>query len=147
MRSRCSSQPASRSPRPWGGESARDPLTGYRLLRLGLQPERAALYARINQRAAAMFAHGLVEETRGLLATYQPPPAALQALGYRQAATVLAGQLTLEAAVADAQQGHRNYAKRQITWFRREPHVHWLAGFGDDPAILAAACQAVAEAG
>ena len=128
------------------GEEARDPLRGYRVLRLGLQPDRTALYARINQRAASMFAHGLVEETRALLACYQPAPAALGALGYRQAAQVLAGELSLDDAIRAAQQGHRHYAKRQMTWFRREPEVVWLGGFGDEQAINLAASQAVAAA-
>jgi tRNA dimethylallyltransferase len=124
----------------------RNPLTGYRILRLGLQPDRAELYARINQRAAAMFADGLVEETRALLSAYQPPPPALGALGYRQAALVLAGEILLADAVADARQGHRNYAKRQLTWFRREPEVTWLSGFGSDPAVQLAASHAVSSA-
>ena len=79
-----------------------------------------------------MFAAGLTEETRGLLARYGPVKV-LDSLGYRQAMGVLAGSLTEEAAIAAAQQGHRNYAKRQLTWFRREPEVHWIEGFGDEP--------------
>jgi tRNA dimethylallyltransferase len=125
------------------GPGGRNPLAGYRILRLGLQPGRAALYARINERAAAMFHAGLLGETRALLAAYQPPPAALGALGYRQAAQMLAGEISLTDAVAAAQQGHRNYAKRQMTWFRREPDVRWLAGFGDDAEIMQQACKAI----
>jgi tRNA dimethylallyltransferase len=127
-------------------EGGRDPLTGYRVLRIGLRPDRAELYARINKRAAGMFRGGLVEETRALLALYQPAPAALNALGYRQAGQVLAGELSLEEAVVEAQQGHRNYAKRQMTWFRREPEVLWLAGFGEEPAVARAAVRAVSGA-
>ena len=56
----------------------------------------------------------------------------LASLGYKQAAQFLRGELTLEQAVQAAQQGHRNYAKRQMTWFRREPEVVWLKGFGDE---------------
>jgi tRNA dimethylallyltransferase len=59
----------------------------------------------------------------------------LSSLGYKQAMQYLSGDLSLEQAIAAAQQGHRNYAKRQITWFRREPDVHWIAGFGSDPAV------------
>jgi tRNA dimethylallyltransferase len=109
---------------------ARDPLTGFRLLRIGLNPPRPALYDRLNQRCAAMFADGLVAETRDLLARFGPVKA-LDSLGYRQALAVLAGASSLEAAIEAAQQGHRNYAKRQFTWFRREPEVHWIEGFGD----------------
>ncbi len=119
-------------------EKARDPLTGFRLLRIGLNPPRQALYQRLNRRCAAMFTSGLIEETRGLLASYGPVKA-LDSLGYRQAQAALAGTLSVEAAIEAAQQGHRNYAKRQLTWFRREPEVHWIADFGDSPEALSAA--------
>ena len=124
---------------------ARDPLTGFRLLRIGLNSPRAELYDRLNQRCAAMFAAGLVEETRGLLARYGPVKA-LDSLGYRQALRVLDGTLSEEAAIAAAQQGHRNYAKRQMTWFRREPEVHWIAGFGDDPNAVDESSHLVEQA-
>ena len=121
---------------------ARDPLRGFRLLRLGLNPPRKCLYERLNQRCAAMFAAGLVEETRGLLARYGRVKA-LDSLGYRQAVELLDGKLTREQAIAAAQQGHRNYAKRQMTWFRREPEVQWLKGFGDDANVVEAATLTV----
>ncbi len=121
---------------------ARDPLTGFRLLRIGLNPPRKALYDRLNQRAAAMFGAGLIAETRGLLARYGPVKA-LDSLGYRQAMAALNGTLSEEAAIAAAQQGHRNYAKRQLTWFRREPEVHWIQGFGDDAAALSWATELI----
>ena len=117
---------------------ARDPLTGFRLLRIGLNPPRQELYRRLNERCAAMFSAGLVEETRGLLARYGRVKA-LDSLGYRQALAVIDVTLTLSAAVAAAQQGHRNYAKRQMTWFRREPDVHWIEAFGDEPGSFEAA--------
>jgi tRNA dimethylallyltransferase len=123
---------------------ARDPLTGVRLLRIGLNPPRPALYERINRRAAEMFAAGLVEETRTLLARYGSVQA-LDALGYRQACAILNGAMTEPEAIAAAQQGHRNYAKRQLTWFRREPDVHWIEGFGDEPETAAAAAALVAS--
>ena len=113
----------------------RDPLRGFRILRLGLDPERNALYSRINERARRMFDAGLVEETRALLARYGDSAPPLSSLGYRQAAQLLRGEIDRKLAVWAAQQAHRNYAKRQMTWFRREPEVHWLRGFGDDPAI------------
>jgi tRNA dimethylallyltransferase len=125
-------------------KEGRQALTGYRVLRLGLDPHRPQLYERINARARAMFAQGLVEETRDLLARYGSPPA-LDSLGYRQAAQYLAGALTLEQAIAAASKGHRNYAKRQLTWFRREPGVLWLNGFGDDLAIQTEAESLVAR--
>jgi tRNA dimethylallyltransferase len=126
-------------------EKARDPLTGFRLLRIGLNPPRKALYDRLNRRAAAMFAEGLVEEARGLLDRYGAVKA-LDSLGYRQAAAVLDGKMSEQAAIEAAQQGHRNYAKRQLTWFRREPEVHWLEGFGDEAEIVRAA-MGLAEQG
>lgn len=112
----------------------RDPLTGFRILRIGLNPDREALYQRINARARQMFDRGLVDETRDLMRRY-PDARPLESLGYRQAAQYLRGELSLEQAITLAQQGHRNYAKRQLTWFRREPDVTWLAGFGDDAQL------------
>jgi tRNA dimethylallyltransferase len=118
-------------------KEGRDPLRGFRILRIGLDPDRTALYARINQRAQQMFARGLVEETRLLLQRYGGPDIAppLSSLGYKQASQFIAGEIPLNEAIRAAQQGHRNYAKRQMTWFRREPEVHWLKDFGDSGAI------------
>jgi tRNA dimethylallyltransferase len=120
----------------------REPLRGFRILRLGLNPEREALYARINRRAAKMFDAGridggLIAETERLLAKYGGEARPLASLGYKQAVQFLRGELDRKSALAAAQQAHRNYAKRQMTWFRREPEVHWLAGFGDEPDIQA----------
>jgi tRNA dimethylallyltransferase len=115
----------------------RDPLRGFRILRLGLSPEREALYARINQRAAKMFEEGLIGETERLLAKYGEQARPLASLGYKQAMQFLRGEMDRESALAAAQQAHRNYAKRQMTWFRREPEVHWLGGFGDGPVVQA----------
>jgi len=109
----------------------KNPLAGFRLLRIGLNPPRAVLYDKLNERCAAMFAAGLVEETRGLLSRYGPVKA-LDSLGYRQALRVLRDSWTSDEAIEAAQQGHRNYAKRQMTWFRREPEVHWIERFGDE---------------
>ncbi len=130
--------------RPLSEVIARDPLTGFRLQRIGLNPPRQQLYDRLNHRAASMFAVGLVEETRGLLDRFGPVKS-LDSLGYSQARSLLAGTMTLEAAIEAARQGHRNYAKRQLTWFRREPEVHWLTGFGDDTETQLAAAQLVEQ--
>jgi tRNA dimethylallyltransferase len=121
---------------------ARDPLTGFRLLRIGLNPPRALLYERLNQRGAEMFSAGLIAETRTLLACYGPVKA-LDSLGYRQAQSVLLKGVSEKTAIAEAQQGHRNYAKRQLTWFRREPNVHWIEAFGNDPETLRVAADLV----
>ncbi len=127
---------------------ARDPLRGFRLVRIGLNPPRQTLppreglYDRLNRRAGAIFAAGLVDETRSLLDRFGPVKA-LDSLGYRQAMMVLSGKESLSNAIAAAQQGHRNYAKRQMTWFRREPKVYWIAGFGDEPETLRMAADLV----
>ena len=113
----------------------RDPLRGFRILRIGLDPEREALYQRINERARSMFLHGLLEETRVLRERYGDSARPLSSLGYKQAGQHLSGELSLDQAIAAAQQGHRNYAKRQMTWFRREPDVRWVRGFGSEAHV------------
>ncbi len=126
-------------------KQGRDPLTGFRVLRLGLNPNRDALYARINQRAQQMFDAGLVEETKRLLEKYSDGARPLSTLGYKQAVQLLCGELDSKTAVQAAQQAHRNYAKRQMTWFRREPDVIWLEGFGHDTPIQSRAIATVEE--
>jgi len=86
-----------------------------------------------------MFAAGLVEELRHLLARGVPPECKpFESLGYRQALQVLRGELTLEEAITLTQRDTRRYAKRQWTWFRREPDVIWVSGFGDQSATQTA---------
>lgn len=114
----------------------RDALAGFDVLELGLAPARPELYERINARAAAMFNRGLVEETAILQSRFGADCAPLGALGYAQAAQVVAAELTLQQAITAAQQGHRNYAKRQMTWFRRTAEMRWLSGFGDAPGVV-----------
>jgi tRNA dimethylallyltransferase len=126
-------------------QQGRESLQGFRILRLGLNPEREVLYARINQRAAMMFDRGLIAETERLLAKYGEQARPLASLGYKQVMQFLRGELDRGSALAAAQQAHRNYAKRQMTWFRKEPDVHWLAGLGDDPAIQAEGIAAVEQ--
>jgi tRNA dimethylallyltransferase len=126
-------------------QQGRDPLQGFRILRVGLDPDRAALYDRINQRAHQMFEAGLIEETKSLLEKYGVAARPLAPLGYKQAVQLLSGELTREQAIVAAQQAHRNYAKRQMTWFRREPEVQWLNGFGDDAGIQLQAEELVAQ--
>jgi len=124
----------------------RQALEGFSVLKLGLQADRALLYARINQRAEAMFAGGLVEEARQILAQGHPPDSKpFESHGYRQALRHLRGELSLPEAILDAQRSTRRYAKRQMSWFRREQDVVWLAGFGEDPAIQAAALARIAD--
>lgn len=117
-------------------ERGRAGLTGFAVLKIGLNPDRAQLYERINRRVEGMFAAGLIEETRGLLAGGDASRLKqLEALGYRQAVAALSGEITREEALLETQAATRQYAKRQVTWFRRETEVTWFAGFGDDPGI------------
>ena len=124
-------------------QQGREPLRGFRIQRLGLAPERNDLYTRINRRAEQMFAAGLVEETSRLWTKYGEAARPLQAIGYKQVMQLLQGEIHRKTALWATQQAHRNYAKRQLTWFRREPDVHWLHGFGDDPPVLAEAMEVV----
>jgi tRNA dimethylallyltransferase len=126
-------------------KQGRDPLRGFRIVRLGLDPDRDALYGRINQRAARMFENGLVEETATLLEKYGEAARPLGALGYKQAVALIRGQLDRKTSLQSAQQAHRNYAKRQMTWFRGEPDVQWLAGFGDEVSVQDDAISRVAN--
>jgi tRNA dimethylallyltransferase len=120
--------------------SPRQPLTGYSVLKIGLNPPRPELHQRLNQRTIAMFRDGILAETQALLAAGLPATAkSLQSLGYKQALRVLTHQLSLEQGIEDCQTKTRQYAKRQLTWFRREADVHWLNGFGDELAIQARA--------
>ncbi len=123
-------------------QQGRDPLRGFRILRMGLNPERNALYTRINRRCEQMFEAGLIDETERLMNRYPKAPA-LASLGYKQAAQFLRGEINRKLALWAAQQGHRNYAKRQLTWFRREPEVKWIAGFGDELGVQQKAIEMV----
>jgi tRNA dimethylallyltransferase len=136
---------ASRRPMTELLQEGREPLRGFRILRLGLNPDREALYARINQRASKMFERGLIAETEQLRKKYGDEARPLTSLGYKQAMQVLRGEIDRKQALEAAQQAHRNYAKRQMTWFRREPEVHWLSGFGDDSSVQAEALALVQQ--
>lgn len=136
---------AARRPQSEQWRAGRDPLQGFRVLQVGLNPPRAELYARINARAAQMFETGLLEETSAVRERLGDSCRALGSLGYAQAAALLRGEMTREEAIAAAQQGHRNYAKRQMTWFRRDPQIEWLAGFGDSAAVQLHARELVAK--
>jgi tRNA dimethylallyltransferase len=134
---------AARQPQSEQWRAGRDRLQGFRLLQMGLNPSRGALYARINERAARMFGEGLIEETRAAQERFGNAGRALGSLGYAQAAALLRGEMTRAEAIAAAQQGHRNYAKRQMTWFRRDKQIEWLPGFGDDAEVQARAAKLV----
>ena len=121
----------------------RDALRGYATLKLGLLPDRDALYDRVNVRCERMFAEGLVEEVRRIEAMGYGAAKPFESVGYKQALQVVRGELSADDALLSAQRDTRNYAKRQITWFRREAGLIWLRGFGDDPAIRADALSRV----
>jgi tRNA dimethylallyltransferase len=124
-------------------QAGRDALQGFSIVRIGLDPARPELYDRINQRVRVMFDAGLVNETEQLLEKYGASARPLSSIGYKQVVQLLQGELSSEAAITAVQQAHRNYAKRQMTWFRREPDVNWLAGFGDQGEIQAEALTLV----
>jgi tRNA dimethylallyltransferase len=123
--------------------SGRSGLEGYTITRIGLQPVRDALYSRINARVEAMIASGWMEEVRALVARGVPADAKpFQFIGYSDLRTALEkGSAATPDVVARIQQETRQFSKRQITWFRKEPEVDRLPGFGDDPDILAAALR------
>lgn len=116
--------------------SGRKPLEGWHAVKIGLMPEREELYKRIHARTEAMLARGWLEEVRGLLNRGVPESAkAFDFIGYRELRAVLREQMQLEEVRGAIQQATRRYAKRQMTWFRRESGVTWLNGFGDEERI------------
>lgn len=124
----------------------RDALEGYRTLKLGIDPPREQLYERLNARTERMFASGLVEEVRGILALGHPESVKpLESHGYRQALEYIRGEVSLADAVASAQTNTRRYAKRQWTWFRRDAEIVWLKGFGDSELLQNEASRMVRE--
>ena len=121
----------------------------YTPLWLGIDfSQRAELYRRIDLRVELMLKAGLLEEIRGLLSAGIPKKCtAMQAIGYKEFVAALDGQCTVEEAAAQVQQASRHYAKRQLTWFRRNQAIHWLIRSGENaaPEILAQARQVAQE--
>jgi tRNA dimethylallyltransferase len=129
-------------------KSGRAPLQGWQALKIGLAPAREALYSRIHARTDAMLANGWLQEVHSLLAAGLPADAKpFDFIGYRELREVLEDKLTMDEARAVIQQATRRYAKRQLTWFRREPAVHWLTGFGDDSLLQQEALHWLGEQG
>jgi tRNA dimethylallyltransferase len=120
-------------------------LSGFMPVKIGLDPAREALYEKLNVRAQQMFhpnapEQSLVYEVQHLLSAGVPVQAKpFESLGYKQVLEMLAGRLTEEQAIESTQRATRNYAKRQLTWFRKEQNVYWIAGFGDEPRVQAEA--------
>jgi tRNA dimethylallyltransferase len=124
----------------------RSSLEGFRTLKIGLSPEREVLYGRLDRRTREMFEAGLVDEVRSILARgFASTEKPFESHGYHQALQVLNVELTLEEAIFYAQRNTRQYAKRQMTWFRQEPGVEWFSGFGDDEAIRKRVMERVRE--
>jgi tRNA dimethylallyltransferase len=131
-------------------------LEGYAITKIGLAPPRPALYARIDARVNEMLAAGWLDEVRALVSSgardkarenvrgIAPDSKPFQFIGYSDLRAHLEGRITLAAAVANIQQSTRRFAKRQLTWFRREPDVHWLTAFGDADESIAAALNLIA---
>jgi tRNA dimethylallyltransferase len=120
--------------------AGRQTLRGWRAVKIGLLPPRELLYERIHARTDAMLARGWLSETRNLVVKGLPESAKpFDFIGYREMLAVLRGQMKIDHARAAIQQATRRYAKRQLTWFRREADVHWFEGFGDEAAVQQAA--------
>jgi tRNA dimethylallyltransferase len=122
--------------------SGRSGLAGHTVTKIGLSPPRDRLYAKIDARVNAMIAAGWVDEVRRLVEMGVPADAKpFQFIGYSDLRDQIANGRPPASVVEKIQQATRRFAKRQITWFRKEPNVHWLSGFGDDPDVIAAALQ------
>lgn len=118
-------------------KNGRAGLEGYRVIKIGLMPPRETLYRRIDRRVATMVESGWLDEVNRLAQQGIAPSAKpFEFLGYSQMQDVLAGKIGLDEAVEQIQQATRRYAKRQITWFRKEADVQWIVGFGDDPGVF-----------
>jgi tRNA dimethylallyltransferase len=122
--------------------SGRVPLEGWRALKIGLMPPREKLYVRIHARTDAMLERGWMSEVRALLDSGLSENAKpFDFIGYRELRAVLRGEMALEKAQGAILQATRRYAKRQLTWFRKEPGVRWFSGFGDDAGVQAAVLE------
>jgi len=127
---------AARKPAAQVFAGGRDALEGFRVLKVGLFPDRETLYKRLEQRLEVMFSSGLLEETADILARGYPENSKpFESIGYKQALQMLKGELTLKDALFYARRDTRRYAKRQMTWFRQEPGLEIFRGFGDDPEV------------
>jgi tRNA dimethylallyltransferase len=124
--------------------SGRNPLQGWRAVKIGLAPEREALYARVRARTDSMLAKGWMEEVKGLVASGMPMDAKpFDFIGYRELRKVLEKEISSDEARAGIQQATRRYAKRQMTWFRKEEGTHWISGFGDESEVRRRALERI----
>jgi tRNA dimethylallyltransferase len=122
----------------------RDRLEGFEVLKLGLFPHREALYQRLEGRLERMFDSGIIAETQAILGRgFSEDAKPFESIGYRQALQVIRGELSVSQAIFHARMETRRYAKRQMTWFRREPGLETFRGFGDEPQVQAAVMERV----
>ena len=118
--------------------AGRTPLEAWHVLKVGLMPPREKLNERIRDRIDAMLEQGWMREVQALLDNgLSEDSKPFDFIGYRELRAVLRGEIGLEAAREAIQQATRRYAKRQLTWFRREQGVRWFSGFGDDAGVQA----------
>jgi tRNA dimethylallyltransferase len=118
--------------------AGRTPLEAWHALKVGLMPPREKLNERIHDRIEAMLEHGWMREVQALLDSgLSEDSKPFDFIGYRELRAVLRGEITLEEAQGAIRQATRRYAKRQLTWFRREQGVRWFSGFGDDAGVQA----------
>lgn len=118
--------------------TGRTRLRGWQILKIGLRPPREELYKRIHVRTDAMLEKGWLREVQDLLkGRLEETAKPLDFIGYRELRAVLRNEMSLKQAREAIQQATRRYAKRQLTWFRKETGVHWFPGFGDDPKVQA----------
>jgi tRNA dimethylallyltransferase len=126
-------------------QAGRDSLSGFRPIKFGLNPARQDLYRRLDERCRAMWRQGLVDEVRQILVHGVPETAKpFESIGYKQALDFVMGRSGEAEAIEQMQRDTRRYAKRQLTWFRREPEVSWFSGFGEDSAVQNTVLEIVA---
>jgi len=114
----------------------RQPLQGWRIVKIGLMPQREQLYERIHARTDAMLKQGWMGEVKGFLESSLDENAKpFDFIGYRELRSVVRGEMSLQQAREAILQATRRYAKRQLTWFRKEAGVQWFSGFGDEPGL------------
>lgn len=124
----------------------RDALEGFEVLKIGLFPDRDALYKRLEERLDGMFESGILAETQTILARgFSGEEKPFESIGYRQALQVIRGELSVSQAIYHARVETRRYAKRQMTWFRGEPGLEVVRGFGEEQAVREEVMRRVQE--
>ena len=109
----------------------------YREMLFALDWPREVLYERISRRVDKMIGNGLVEEVKTLMRQYPDSPTAIQAIGYKEIAAALEGRISMSQAIEEVKQATRNYAKRQMTWLRRDKRTVWISAENQTPEALA----------